>query len=104
MPVIKGELTSDQGGAGAVAVVEDLKQVAPLFLGEGGEAEIVKHQQLDLGQAGQEFEIAAVTLGEGEVAPQPGQTQVLSAVPLTTGLRSQGAGEPRFRLAMAIPL
>ncbi len=51
VPVIDRQLAGDDGRAAIVPILDDLKYVAPLLLGERGEAPIVQDQQLDARQA-----------------------------------------------------
>ena len=66
MPVVERQLTGDEGGAAAVAVFEDLEQVAPFAVGEGREAPIIHEQELGLGE-GEQLAVRPVGTREPEV-------------------------------------
>ena len=53
MPVTDGALAGDDGGAGLVAVFDDLQQVPAFPVGGRGKQKIVDDEQLRLGQPGQ---------------------------------------------------
>jgi RHS repeat-associated protein len=55
VPVLDGELTGHEGGAAAVAVLEDFEQVAAFAIGERGEAPVVEDHEVGFGQGGEEL-------------------------------------------------
>ena len=61
VPVIDGELAGDEGGGAANAIVDHLKQVAPLLGGHGRDAPVVEDQQIDLGECLEQAGIASET-------------------------------------------
>ena len=64
MPVLHGELTGDDSGGMAVYFLDDLQEVSSFGVGHGGEAEIVDHQDMDLGEFVDGFAVASVSFGE----------------------------------------
>ena len=76
VPFLDRELAGDQGGPGGVSVLEEFEQVAAMVGIELGEAEVVEHDEVELGEGGEEFGIGAVAAGDGEVVQQPRQSQV----------------------------
>jgi hypothetical protein len=85
MPVLNWELTGDNRGAGAVAIFEDFEQIVAVVLTEWRSAEVIQDQQIDLDPTGREFGIAAIAFGDGEVAPEAWQAQVVSGIALAIG-------------------
>ena len=54
VPFTQGELRADHGRAPFVAIVDDLEQFAGLSAGKRGEPEVVKDEQIGLGEPGEE--------------------------------------------------
>ena len=50
VPVLDGELAGHDRRASAVAVIDDLQQIAGLILADRGEAPVVEDQQIDARQ------------------------------------------------------
>ena len=63
VPVFDRALASDDGGCFLVAVLDDFEQVVALRSVEGSQKEIIEDEQLDLGQAGEHFEMRAIGFG-----------------------------------------
>jgi len=76
-----------------VAILEDLQQVAPAFVGELGQRPFIDDQHRCLGQLCQGLAVAAVTTSEGQIGEQARQAHVQGAVPLAAGLVGQRAGQ-----------
>ena len=93
VPGIGRLLAGDEGGAGALAVVEDFQEESVLVRFHGGEAKIVDDQQVDAGQFPQQSGEAAVGLGDGQLSEEFGFVVVQGAVSLATGFVGQGAAE-----------
>ena len=73
VPVFEGELAGDEGGAPAVAVVEDLEEIAALDIVQGDHPVVVQGQELGAKQAVEELGIGPIGLGEGEFVEEPGE-------------------------------
>ena len=71
VPVLDRELTGDQGGPGSVAVLEEFEEVAAVVGVELGESEVIEHDEVELGERGEQFRIGAVAAGDGDVVQQP---------------------------------
>ena len=67
MPVLHGELTGDDSGGMAMPFLNDLQEVSSFGVGHGGEAEVVNHQDMGLGEFGNGFAVASVSLGQGHL-------------------------------------
>ena len=72
VPVFGGELTGDDGGGPAVAVLDDFKEVGALLIGEGGQEDVVDDQELGLGKLGEELKTGTVGAGLLELLEGPG--------------------------------
>jgi len=89
-------LAGDQGGPGALSVVEDLEEEAVLVGLEGSEPPVVDEEQVDAGQLFQQPGEAAVGLGQLEFTEELGHVVVEGAKALSTGFVGQGAPQIRF--------
>jgi hypothetical protein len=67
VPLGGWELAGDDRRAAAVAVFEDLEQVAALLILDGGEAPIVEDEDIEAGELGEQADVGAVGAGEREV-------------------------------------
>ena len=54
VPGLDGELTGDEGRRAFGAILEDLEQIVALGRGERRQAPVVDHEQLGLGQPGEQ--------------------------------------------------
>src|SRR2546425_4767836 len=66
MPAITWELTRDDRGPSAIAVVEDLQQVLPLGVFEPDESPIIEDEHIDPREARQHGRVRAVPMRERE--------------------------------------
>jgi hypothetical protein len=67
MPLGRRELAGDDGGAGAIAILEDLQEVAALLILHGGEGEVVDHQDVEARELGEQAEVGAVGSGQSQL-------------------------------------
>ena len=96
MPAIARELTGDDRGPRAIAVVEDLQQVLALGVFEPHESPIIEDQDIDPGEARQHGRVRPVAVRERELWKQPRDPPVDHAMSLAAGLLAQGAGKKRL--------
>ena len=96
MPTITWELTRDDRGPSAIAVVEDLQQVLALGVFEPDQSPIIEDQHIDARKARQHGRVRPVPLREREFGKEARDPPVDHAMPLATGLLSQGAAEKRL--------
>ena len=68
VPVIERELAGDEGRVQRVTVFEDLEQVTSMLVGDGAGAEVVEDEQVGLGKRCEQFVVAAVGFGHGELS------------------------------------
>jgi hypothetical protein len=74
MPVIDWQLACHDRRSAVVPILDDLKYVAALLLGERGEAPIIQDQQIDTRQALEEPCMTTVAACECERIEQPRYT------------------------------
>ncbi|MDF2970904.1 MAG: hypothetical protein K0R61_1354 [Microvirga sp.] len=70
IPAVDRELARDQEGAGVVAVLDDLEEVARLLRKKRLRSPIVEQEQVDPGELAQELAIAAVAASERQGGKQ----------------------------------
>jgi hypothetical protein len=70
VPVLEGKLAREQGRPSAVPILHHLEEIASLGVGQGGQAEIIEHQELGLRQSVEELGVRAIGAGQGELAQQ----------------------------------
>jgi len=80
-------LRGNEGGASVVAVFGDFEEVASLFVRQGRRPPVVQDEEVGAGQGAQEFVVASVASGDGEVLEEAGEAEVQAAVALAAGLR-----------------
>ena len=93
MPLGGRELAGDDGRAGAVAVLEDLEEVAALRVLDRGEAPVVDDQDVEAGELAEQADVGAVGAGQGELVKEAGGAAVDGAIALAAGLMGEGTGE-----------
>ena len=90
--VVDGELAGDQRRAAAIAVLDDLHQIAPLVGGEPVRAPVVEDQQIGLDQRAEQPREAAVAVGQFQIGEQPRHAGVVHGVAVAAGLLRERAG------------
>jgi hypothetical protein len=68
----RGQLAGDDGRPGAIAILEDLEQIAPLLVLERGEGEVIEEQHVGARELGEEADVAAIGAGEGQLVEEAG--------------------------------
>src|SRR5712691_9278033 len=96
MPAIDRELAGDQGGAAAVAVLDDLEQIVALLGPERLQAPIVEDQELDAAERAHQAGVAAVAAGEREIAEHAGRALIKHRAIVAAGFVAEGTGQPAF--------
>ena len=94
VPFVDGDLAGEDGRPAAVALFEDLVEVATGTGVERFEAPIVEDEKLDAGETAQDAGIAAVTAGERELGEQLGDPLIKNRAVVPAGLVTQGTGKP----------
>src|SRR2546427_11624875 len=95
VPGLDGELTGDEGRRAFGAILEDLEQIVALGRGERHQAPVVDHEQLGLGQPGEQARVGAVAARDVEVVKQARGPGAVGRVAGAAGALSEGFGEPR---------
>ncbi len=93
MPAVARQLTRDNRGPRAIAVVEDLQQILALGVFEPDEPPIIEDQHLDPRKARQHGRVRPVAMREREFRKEPRQASIDHPMALTARLLAQGAGE-----------
>ena len=96
VPLVDGKLAGHEGGSLAVAVVEDLQQVAIRFAGDARNAQIIDDQQGGTRHLLEQGQEAAVGLGGLQCTEELGRVIVEGPVSIPAGLVAQGAGQVGF--------
>jgi hypothetical protein len=86
VPTVDRQLAGDQEGAGVIAVLDDLQEVARLLRKQRLRSPIVEHEQVDPRESAQELAIAPVAASERQGREQAWRTivqngQILPASP-----------------------
>ena len=89
MPVFQRQLGGDHGGASPMALFDHFEQIVALLIAQGRQAEVVEQHEIGFGYGGQEFAVAPIGFGDGEVLKKPRQAQIERAEALTAGLLGQ---------------
>src|SRR5262245_15793055 len=71
----------DERGGALAAVLEDLEYVLLLDARERGQAPVVDHQQLGLGQPGERARVGTVAAGDVELVEEPRGAHAVGRVP-----------------------
>ena len=96
VPVADGDLSSDEGGRTAIAVIDDFEQVFGLRAGKGIAQPIIQNEQVEAGERAQQLGIRAIGLGESEGLEQAGSAHIADIEFGFTGGAPQGTGEISF--------
>src|ERR1700726_4447717 len=94
MPLIDGDLAGDDGGAVAVAVLEDLQEVVAGCGVERLEAPVVEDEEVDATERAQETGVAAVAARQSEIAEQPRDALIEHGAIVAAGLVAERRSEP----------
>ena len=94
VPAIDGKLAGDDGGAGFVAVLDDLHQVAALAGGEPVRSPVVEDEQIRPDQAAEQPREAPVAMGKLQLGEEPWQPVIEDGAVVAAGFLAERAGEP----------
>ena len=89
MPSGGRELAGDQDGATAIAILDDLHEIAPLAGGEAVRSPIIEHEKIDLDQHAEQPREAAVAMSEIEIGEQARHSGVVDGVAVAAGFLRQ---------------
>ena len=87
-------LTGDDGGSAAMAVVDDLQQIAPLLRGEWGQSPVVEDENLGAGEALEHACITSVAARQAEAFQHARHTLIEHRAIVATGPLSERTSEP----------
>jgi len=94
--MIHGELSGDEGGPEAVAVVDEFQEISALFGSDFTHPPIVKEKEIGFGDGFEEPCIAAIAFGDEEILQESGDSEVKGREAFPAGLVSECAGEEGF--------
>src|SRR5215217_3169426 len=94
MPPVHGNLAGDQGGAAAVAFLDDLEHVATLLGPKRLEPPVVEDEELDAADRPHQPRVAPVVTCQGKVGEHLRQALVEDRAVVAAGLLAESAGEP----------
>ena len=80
-----------------MAFLDDLEEVLALLLGQAGQAPIVNDEQVNPGEGGEDFSVAAIGVGQRQIVEEPGCSQVECAVTFAARLM------PKRRPGRSVP-
>src|SRR5262245_20451492 len=92
VPLSDGQLAGQDGGAGAMPIIEQFEEVPTILRGESIEPPVVDEQDVNAGELGEQAEVTAVGPGEGELVEEAGGAPIEGPEALATGLLGEGAG------------
>src|SRR5499426_3061779 len=93
VPLGRVMLARDDRGAAAVAILENLEEIAALLILRRGQAPVVEEEHVEAGELAEEPAIGAVGAGQAQVVEQARDAAVVGPVPATTGLIGEGTGD-----------
>jgi hypothetical protein len=96
VPLGGRELACDDRGASAVAILEELQEVAALGILDGRQPPVIDDEDVEASQLGEQAEVGAVGPGQGEFMEEARGAAVARAIAFAAGLVRQRAGEEAF--------
>ena len=97
VPLCGGELAGDDRRGAVVPVFEDFEEVATLAVLERGDEQVVKDEDVQLGEPSKHAAVAAVGPSNGKFLKQPRDARVQGSIPMAT----RGLGECGGEVALA---
>ena len=89
VPGVDGKLTATEGGAIAVAVLQDFQQIPSLHLGRRTHQEIIQNQQVEASETAQQLGVAAIGASERQFVEQAAGAVVADSVAFAKGCLSR---------------
>src|SRR5439155_18687522 len=94
MPSIDRQLAGDDGGAAAVAVIEDLQKVVTGGGVEWLETPIIEDEKIDAAERAQQAQMASVATGKRQIGEQPGDALIEHRAIVAASFVSESRSEP----------
>ena len=94
MPGLDGKLAGNDGGAGAVAVLDDFHEIPALSGGQAVGSPVVEDQHVGPDELAEQPGKAAVAMGQLKVAEEARQPVVEDALSVPAGTLTKRAGKP----------
>jgi hypothetical protein len=96
VPAIDGELACYDGGAAAVALLEDFEKVLPGLGIEDGQAEVIENEKIDAAERAQQARMPAVAARKGEIGEKLGNPAIENGAVVPAGFMAKRASQPAF--------
>ena len=90
VPCLDGQLTGKQDRAVAVAVLDDLHEIAPLRRGQPVGTPVVEDQQVGADELPEQAREASIAMGELEFGEEARQTAIEDGPAVATGFLTEG--------------
>jgi hypothetical protein len=103
VPLGRGELAGDDGGAAAIPVRENLEEVAALLVLRRDQAPVVEEGDVHASELAEEPPVGAIGAGEAEIIEQARGPTIVGAKAAATGLVGEGTGDEALAGAGARP-
>ena len=94
MPLVDRELAGDEGGAAAVAILQDLQEVMAGAGIERLKPPVIEDQQIDAAERAQQARVAAIAAGERQIVEQTRDALVKDRAIVAAGLVAERRGNP----------
>ena len=91
-----GQLAGDDCRSCAVAIFDDLHQIAALASIQSVWPPVVEDEQIGFDEAAEDFGEPAVAVGEFQLSKKPGQTMIKNRLSFAAGPLAKGTGKPSF--------
>src|SRR5438034_11514444 len=96
VPLGGWQLARDDGRVGAIAILQDLEEVAALRILDRRQPPVVDDEDIEAGELGEQADVGAIGPGQGELVEEARSPAVAGAIALATGLVRQRTGEEAF--------
>src|SRR5206468_9402352 len=93
VPLGGWQLARDDGRVGAIAILQDLEEVAALRILDRRQPPVVDDEDIEAGELGEQADVGAIGPGQGELVEEARSPAVAGAIALATGLVRQRTGD-----------
>lgn len=93
MPVLNGELTGNQRGAGSMSLFDDLKQIPTFGIRQRGQSQVIEDQKMGFGESFHQGLVAAIGSGQADLVEELRGSEVEGMKPFPAGLLGKGTGK-----------
>lgn len=93
MPVLNGELTGNQRGAGSMSLFDDLKQIPTFGIRQRGQSQVIEDQKMGFRKSFHQGLVAAIGSGQADLIEELRGSEVEGMKPFPAGLLGKGTGK-----------